>query len=61
MQNVSTAELSKASEAVGGFEPPISCLQDRRINRYATEPGNREVSSSTLPDKFMVKKNHKSQ
>ena len=56
MQNVSTAKSSKPSEAVGGFEPPISCLQDRRINRYATEPCNREVSSSTLPDKVMVKK-----
>ena len=56
MQNVPTAKLSKTSEALGGFEQPISWLQDRRINCYATEPGNREVSSSTLPDKVMVKK-----
>ena len=56
MQNVSTAKLSKTSEALGGFEQPISWLQDRRINCYATEPGNRDVSSSTLPDKVMVKK-----
>ena len=38
MQNVSTAKSSKTSEDLGGFEPPISCLQDRRINHYATEP-----------------------
>ena len=38
MQNVSTAKSSKTSEALGGFEPPISCLQDRRSNHYATEP-----------------------
>ena len=25
-------------KALPGFEPGISCLQDRRINRYATEP-----------------------
>ena len=24
--------------ALGGLEPPISCLRDRRINHYATEP-----------------------
>ena len=56
MQNVSTAKLSKTSEALGGFEPPISRLQDRRINCYATESGNIEVSKSTLPDKVWSKK-----
>ena len=56
MQNVSTAKSSKTSEALGIFDPPISCLQDRRINPYTTEPCNREVSSSTLPDMVMVKK-----
>ena len=25
-------------QTLGGSEPPISCLQDRRINHYATEP-----------------------
>ena len=25
-------------KALGGLEPPISCLLARRINRYATEP-----------------------
>ena len=25
-------------QALKSFEPPISCLQDRRINHYATEP-----------------------
>ena len=43
MQNVSTAKSSKTSEALGGFEQPISCLQDRRINHYATEPCNRGI------------------
>ena len=56
MQNVSTAKLSKTSEALGGFELPISCLQDRRINCYATESCNIEVSESTLPDKVWSKK-----
>ena len=52
MQNVSTVKSSKTSEALGGFEPPISCLQDRRINHYATEPCNKEVSKSPLPDSY---------
>ena len=56
IQNLSTAKSSKTSEALGIFEPPIACLQDRRINHYTTEPCNREVSSSTLPDMVMVKK-----
>ena len=56
MQNVSTAESSKTSEALSIFEPPISCLQDRRNNHYTTEPCNREVSSNTLPYMVMVKK-----
>ena len=38
MQNVSTAKSSKTSEDLGGLEPPISYLRDRRINHYATEP-----------------------
>ena len=37
MENVSTAKSSKISEALNGFEPPISQLQDRRRNHYATE------------------------
>ena len=37
MQNVSTAKSSKASEALGIFEPPISCLQDKNNNHYARE------------------------
>ena len=37
MENVSTAKYSKRSEALGGFEPPIPQLQDRRMNQYATE------------------------
>ena len=41
---------------MGGLEPPISCLRDRRINHYATEPGNDEVSRSTFTDTVMVKK-----
>ena len=56
MQNVSTAKSSKTIEALGGFEPPISCLQDRRSNHYATEPCNRELSSTSLPDRVTVKK-----
>ena len=52
MQNVSTAKSSKASEALGIFEPPISCLQDKRTNQYATEPCNRELSSTSLPDSY---------
>ena len=44
MQNVSTAKSSKTSEVLGGLEPPISCLQDRRINHYATEPCNRGIN-----------------
>ena len=51
-QNVSTAKSSKASEALGIFEPPISCLQDKRTNQYATEPCNRELSSTSLPDSY---------
>ena len=38
MQNVSTAKSSKTSEALGGLEPPISYLRDKRINLYVTEP-----------------------
>ena len=56
IQNLSTAKSSKTSEALGIFEPPIACLQDRRINHYTTEPCNGEVSSSTLPDMVIVKK-----
>ena len=56
MQNISTAKSSKTIEALGGFEPPISCLQDRRTNHYATEPCNRELSSTSLPDRVTVKK-----
>ena len=26
------------NQALNGFEPSISCLQDSRINHYATEP-----------------------
>ena len=37
MQNVSTAKSSKIREAQSGFQPPISQLQDRRRNHYATE------------------------
>ena len=38
MQNVSTAKSSKTSEALGGLEPPIAYLRDKRINLYVTEP-----------------------
>ena len=31
MHNVPRAKNSKIIEALGGFEPPISCLQDKRI------------------------------
>ena len=56
MQNVSTAKSSKTSEALGGFEPPISYLRDKRINLCYRAMLHREVSRSTFTDTVMVKK-----
>ena len=56
MQNVSTAKSSKTSEALGGFEPQISCLQDRRITTMLQSRVTEVSSSSTLRDMVMVKK-----
>ena len=56
MQNVPRAKSSKTSEALGGFEPPISCLQDRRITTMLQSHVTEVTSSSTLRDMVMVKK-----
>ena len=36
---------TQTKKAPGGLEPQISCLRDKRINYYATEPHKGEVST----------------
>ena len=35
---VNIAKSLPRKQALGGLEPTISCLRERRINHYATEP-----------------------